>query len=375
MKNWDKPQSTKSKKAPKWSTKYGQKSEYSSKGCGYSNDHSFEDTAEKFLEHNGIERSYIVHLPPSYNHGSDEGHPIILSLHGSSMTALETMERSLMNEHADANNYIAVYPQGTILGYYPLEFEGQQYMRPLATWNDLGIVGSPSANGPTCARPLPSYALDLTPAECRDIYGCNAANCNADDIGFIEALLDELEDTYCIDRSRIYMTGFSNGGFLTQKMGCELNHRLAAIAPQHGQSFLGYNCEPKYDEPMPIINIWGTNDKTVPGEAILSENLGAYMTPVSHVQYKYGKHNKCNVDEQLPQPIATASDGILEWQCIGYNECDRGDGEYGVDVMSCSWNGAHVEPVTDGEPFGLNVIWDFFKKYTQIPPVDRRKNL
>merc|ERR1712048_935361 len=182
----------------------------------------------------------------------------------------------------------------------------------LTHWNDLSFSGSPSSDGPTCAQPAESTFLDLVPSECRDIFGCNIASCVVDDIGFIDALLDELEATYCIDRSRIYVTGYSNGGMMTQRLGCELNHRLAAIAPQHGQSRLGYNCEPEYDVPMPIINIWGTNDEIVPGESILS-SYGAYHTPVSHVQYKYGKHNECNVDEQLPTPIATASDGILEW--------------------------------------------------------------
>merc|ERR1712173_312149 len=115
------------------------------------------------------------------------------------------------------------------------------------------------------------------------------------------------------------------------------------------------------------MGIWGTSDDTVPGEAILSQRLGTYFTPVSHVQYRYGKHNKCNVDEQLPQPIATASDGILEWQCVGYNECDRGDGEYGVEAMSCSWNGTHTyRSVADGENFALNVVWDFSKNISKF---------
>merc|ERR1719461_653585 len=283
MKSWNRqstPRQTKSKMAPKWSTKYRSSDDYSSKGCRPS-DLSFEDTSEKFLEHNGIERSYIVHLPPSYNHASDGGHPVILNLHGSVMTAFQRMEQSLMNDHADANDYIAVYPQGTSLGDYAVEFQGQQYIQPFATWNDLSTSGSPSPNGPTCSRPAPIAALDLVPAECRDIFGCNAVNCMADDVGFIDTFLDELEATYCIDRSRIYMTGFSNGGFMTQRMGCELNHRLAAIAPQHGQLALGFNCEPKYDDPMPIINVWGTNDEMIPGEAILATTNHLYFTPES----------------------------------------------------------------------------------------------
>merc|ERR1712154_657775 len=355
------PCPTKLKKTPKWKSKYGKIDDYSSKGCG-DFDPSFDDTTEKFLEHNGIRRSYIVHLPQTYNHGSDDGHPIILNLHGYSGNAWERMEGSLMNEHADANDYIAVYPQGTSLGMSDFVFEGRQL--EMISWNELAFAAGPSSDGPTCTGNSDnSELLNLVPEECRDIFGCNVWNCLADDVGFIDALLDELEATYCIDRSRIYVTGYSNGGMMTQRLGCELNHRLAAIAPQHGQLALGYNCEPKHDEPMPIINIWGTNDEIVPGLAILSE-YGSYITPISHVMYKYGKHNKCNVDEQLPESIASASDGILEWQCIGYNGHDG----HGVRVMSCSWNGTHVYPVTNGENFALKVIWDFFQNHSKIPP-------
>merc|ERR1719384_217079 len=265
-----------------------------------------------------------------------------------------------MNEHADANNYIAVYPQSTNLGVIgSIEVDGQQIEGMHTSWN--AVSASPSPDGPTCTGNRDPNLTKLLPPECRDVFDCNIFNCMADDLGFIETLLDELEDTYCIDRSRIYATGFSNGGMMTQRLGCELNHRLAAIAPQHGQLALGFNCEPKYDEPMPIINIWGTNDTIVPGVAILSE-YGAYVTPVSHVQYKYGKHNGCNVDEQLPESIASASDGILEWQCIGYNGHDG----HGVHVMSCSWNGTHVYPISNGENFALNVIWDFFQNHSQF---------
>merc|ERR1712048_24903 len=270
------------------------------------------------------------------------------------------------------NDYIAVYPQSTNLGVIgSVEVDGQQIEGMHTSWNAMSA--SPSPDGPTCTGNRDPNLTKLLPSECRDAFDCNIFNCAADDVGFIDTLLDELEASYCIDRSRIYMTGFSNGGFMTQRMGCELNHRLAAIAPQHGQLALGFNCEPKYKDPMPIINIWGTADDLVPGEAIMATDNHLYFTPVSHVQYKYGKHNKCNVDEQLPEPIASASDGILEWQCIGYNGCERGDGEYGVDAMSCSWNGGHVYPVADGENFALNVIWDFFKNHKQIPPRARIK--
>jgi len=368
MKERDARRPSTPKKTSKWKSKYEMSDDYSSIGCE-NIDPSLEEDAEKYLEHDGIERSYIVHLPPSYNHGSDDGHPIVLSLHGYTGTALGLT--TFLNGHADANGYIAVYPQGTSLGETEIqdennitEFGGIKVNQ--TSWNELAMTAGPSPNGPICVQPAPSYITESLPEECRDLHGCNIFNCLADDVGFIDTLLDELESTYCIDRSRIYVTGYSNGGMMTQRLGCELNHRLAAIAPQIGQLALGYNCEPKHDEPMPIINVWGTNDLIVPGEAVSDGYY--YNTPVSHVQYKYGKHNKCNVDEQLPEPIASVSDGILDWQCIGYTGCDRGDGEYGVDTMSCSWNGTHVYPVADGEPFGLNVIWDFFQNHSKVPP-------
>merc|ERR1719461_1153480 len=119
-----------------------------------------------------------------------------------------------MNEHADSNDYIAVYPEGNKLGEG--EFVGA--MVNFTHWNDLSYSSSPSSVGPTCAWPSPSVFVDALPSECRDVFQCNVANCLVDDVGFIDTLLDELEATYCIDRSRIYVTGYSNGGMMTQRL-------------------------------------------------------------------------------------------------------------------------------------------------------------
>ena len=164
---------------------------------------------------------------------------------------------------------------------------------------------------------------------------------------------------------------------MTQALGCELNNRLAAISPMNGQLVMRYNCSPKYTSKMPILKIWGTDDTIQPGDTIIAtpvEIFGNFRLSVYQVQYKYGQHNKCDVENTKYVSIPTVSDGINEWQCVGYDQCDfdqKGDKE--IDGMSCSWNGGHEYPdnytETDSEKrdFGLNVMWNFFKDKRKIP--------
>jgi polyhydroxybutyrate depolymerase len=48
-------------------------------------------------------------------------------------------------------------------------------------------------------------------------------------VRFVSDLLDQLEWQYCIDRRRVFATGFSNGGMLVYTLGQELPHRFAAL--------------------------------------------------------------------------------------------------------------------------------------------------
>ena len=77
-----------------------------------------------------------------------------------------------------------------------------------------------------------------------------------------ERSLDALEGVACVDRSRVFVTGVSNGGGMTARLACELSDRLAGAAPVAG----GYRalppCHP--DRPLPILEIHGTGDQVVP---------------------------------------------------------------------------------------------------------------
>merc|ERR1712083_258716 len=130
--------------------------------------------------HQEFNRSYLIHLPPSYNHASEIGLPLILNLHGFTSNAYFRMFGSLMNAHSDNNDYIAVYPQGTSYGSVDLNDSSFEF----TSWNDLGCSGSPSSDGPTCSESLDFPFEDgnsLLPEQCQDMFGCNWCNCLADD--------------------------------------------------------------------------------------------------------------------------------------------------------------------------------------------------
>jgi polyhydroxybutyrate depolymerase len=52
-----------------------------------------------------------------------------------------------------------------------------------------------------------------------------------DDVGFIRALLADLEARQPVDRRRVYATGLSNGAMMAWRLAVEASGTIAAIAP------------------------------------------------------------------------------------------------------------------------------------------------
>jgi polyhydroxybutyrate depolymerase len=85
-----------------------------------------------------------------------------------------------------------------------------------------------------------------------------------DDVGYLIGLLDEMEATWQVDRSRIYFLGHSNGGFMSYRLACEHADRLtgflnlAGLSPYSKES----DCQPS--EPVSMLHVHGNLDQTVP---------------------------------------------------------------------------------------------------------------
>lgn len=142
--------------------------------------------------------------------------PLVLNLHGYTSSNFEQLFYGDFRAIADTANFLIVLPNGT------LDAQGKRF------WNTFGT------------------------------------NSTVDDVAFISHLLDTLQATYNIDKQRIYSTGMSNGGFLSYSLACELNQRITAIASVTGSMIESKVIACKPTRPVPVMEIHGTADATVP---------------------------------------------------------------------------------------------------------------
>jgi polyhydroxybutyrate depolymerase len=109
------------------------------------------------------------------------------------------------------------------------------------------------------------YAVypDALQADGRGAWNINDHRPGApNDVQFISDLIDLVERTACIDPTRVYAAGISNGGGMAARLACQLSSRIAGIGSVAG----GYSslppCRPA--NPVSVIEIHGTDDGTVP---------------------------------------------------------------------------------------------------------------
>lgn len=94
----------------------------------------------------------------------------------------------------------------------------------------------------------------------------------ADDVGFISNVIDDIQAKLCIDRTKIYAAGLSNGGGFAALLSCRLSDRIAAIAVVSGAMYSpAGDCTPP--SPMPLISVHGDRDAVVPYEGSLTRRL------------------------------------------------------------------------------------------------------
>jgi polyhydroxybutyrate depolymerase len=189
-------------------------------------------TDRQSIESGGETRSYIVYVPASYD--PTQPLPLVISLHGFASNALEQSRYAQWDTIADSDPLIAVYPNGT----------GSPQR-----WNSgqTEIAGvREQARGPL-AQFLSGF-FETVPA---------------DDVAFMRDLIAHVSDEYCIDASRIFVNGISNGGGMTNRLACELSDEIAAVGMVSGAytDFPG-GCHPT--RPVPVMAFHGKADPIVP---------------------------------------------------------------------------------------------------------------
>ena len=201
------------------------------------------------FRHDGIERTYDIVVPET---AQGVAMPLVLSFPGFTNSSEDQAERSGLAARALADGFVAVFPQGS-------DFEGTT-----PSYFNLETVDDPSL---------------------------------ADDVGFTAEILDRVEADLCIDRSRIFVSGFSNGGMFAATLGCALNDRVAAVAAVAGVHLLP-DCPGR---PMPIIITHGTADDIV----LLSEGD---VGPAADVIREYDGN-----EAQLRMTAAVTATSVRSW--------------------------------------------------------------
>ncbi|KAK6535611.1 hypothetical protein TWF694_002066 [Orbilia ellipsospora] len=269
-------------------------------------------------------RSFYLNLPPDYDPNTP--HAAVFGFHGSGVNGLLFEADTRLSDPQFATDKILVYPNGL---------------------NDVWATGVDAAG----ATPLD---WDLT---------------------FIQDLLDNLRENYCIDDQRIYATGISNGGGFVNRIACSpsLGANFAAFAPVSG-AYTGYEqnstgnstCDP-FKLPTPILSIHGGNDTTVPyngrNSSINSTDIIA-TPPIEYWLQGWIDRNDCT--NQTETTNGTVHH--FTWTCAGVESAME---HYKVDNMGHYWPSTTptFSQVSAGAPptpiDGNTLIIAFFDRFTK----------
>jgi polyhydroxybutyrate depolymerase len=175
------------------------------------------------LTFDGRPRRYVVHVPAR---AADTALPLVLILHGAGATAEWTLAETRWHKTADARGFLAVLPEGTRAD----SDAPPDFLHNPQVWNDV-------------------------------VTRADLGQPDADDVGFLNAVLDDVTRRFPIDPRRVYATGFSNGAGMVFRLAAASPERFAAVAPVAGLCAFD---PPRLAAPMPTLYIIGTQDPLVP---------------------------------------------------------------------------------------------------------------
>jgi polyhydroxybutyrate depolymerase len=270
-------------------------------------------------------RTYRVFVPSGYE--PDTAYPLVMLFHGWGGDENEFLADPNVTLLADQRGYIVVAPQG--LGSAPPDSSRNSWSFRGSTTGLAGASEDDARHSPaTMAMAVCDSArtADYTYPSCRTIARntCSWTQCQADDIAFTLALVAEIESRVCIDTTRVFAAGGSNGGMFSWELG--QNARSAsvfrAIAPIIGLPHLGYLDAPGKPGGMPVLLITGTQDPTVPPgnwedthHTTTDDGDRYYYTGASAIARRWGTLNSCPYTNV---PAAPFDAGISTVDCRTY---------------------------------------------------------
>jgi polyhydroxybutyrate depolymerase len=184
-----------------------------SPGCGTAPTHA--GASVQHVKALGRERAYTLVVPEGY--APQTPYPLVFVLHGGGGSAATARAQTDL-ENASGGHAIFVYPDSTG-----------------GNWN----LDAPAAtNG---------------------------------DVALFDAVLLVVHNTLCVDERRVFVTGFSNGAYMANQLGCKRGERIRAVVTHAGGG--PYETSGSYDatghlvcpgKAVASLVVHGNNDGTVP---------------------------------------------------------------------------------------------------------------
>ncbi|PVH74779.1 carbohydrate esterase family 1 protein [Cadophora sp. DSE1049] len=276
-----------------------------------------------FTQSDGTARTYLIHIPSNYD--VNTAVPLIFSFHGRTKNSSEQEDLSQFSNEEWNPDGIAVYPQGI----------------------DNQWQGDPASKG-------------------------------IDDIGFVSDMIAHFTDRYCIDTSRIYTAGKSNGGGFTNVLACDpnLSKQIAAFAPVSSAFYVpgssSSSCSPQLAQsitipcnpgrnPLPILEIHGSADNTIPYAG--GPRRDECLPTIPHWVREWSKREGFGLTNKT---TALYGGKVLKYEYGG------GKGELGivshylVDGLGHAWPSKKPNDDNSKGTYldATPIIMDFFGKYT-----------
>lgn len=285
------------------------------------------------MMHDGIERTYFLHVPDAYQ--KEHSVPLLILLHGGGGLARRMLAFTGFGPYSEKYGFIVVAPDGV-----------ERH------WNDGRVK-----------------------------IGHKAHDENVDDVGFIAALIQKLESSYNIDRGQVFASGISNGAMMSYRLGLELPDKITAIAPVVGAvpASLAEKLRAAASEkksPVPAIIFNGTDDPLVPfngGEVkMLLRKLGTVLSVAESAQL-WAARNGCVAKPKISS-VAVKDEGMKVSKTTFSDSSGIADVVlYAIDGAGHTWPGPepgaqYLPPRLIGRAChdldATALIWQFFQSHS-----------
>ncbi len=263
----------------------------------------------------GFEREYYLYVPESIQSEA----PLVFVFHGYTGSAAGIMDYSGFNAIADENGFAVCYPQGLTDNYGNTFFNvGYSFH-----WNET-----------------------------------------VDDVGFAISLASFLQSHYDLSHINTFSTGMSNGGDLSYLLACDASTTFRAVGPVAGimMEWIYDSCDP--ENPMPILEIHGTNDNISwwDGDLEDEDGWGPYIGVDIAIQF-WSEENNCTVTVLDTLADINTSDGSYVVS-ENYQSLSNNNEVWLYKVI----DGGHDWPGVWGN-MDINaseLVWNFFNDFSLV---------